>query len=87
MENEKRLIDANALISQFDDSYKGFVMARIIDEQTTVDAVEVVRCKDCKHWKAVLPDCTEHKKFCEIMFGRTEENCFCSFGERRTDNG
>ena len=23
---------------------------RVIDEQPTVDAVPVIRCKDCKHW-------------------------------------
>ena len=42
MANEKRLIDANALMEQFDDSFKGFVMKRIIETQPTVDAVEVV---------------------------------------------
>ena len=51
MATEKRLIDANALIEQFDESnFKGFVMKRLIEMQPTVDAVEVVRCKDCKYW-------------------------------------
>lgn len=43
MANEKRLIDANALIEQFDDcNFKGFVLKRLIEMQPTVDAVEVV---------------------------------------------
>ena len=41
MEN-KRLIDANALMEQFNDSFNGFVMKKIIEMQPTVDAVEVV---------------------------------------------
>ncbi len=55
MAKEKRLIDANALIAQFDDSFKGFVMKRIIEMQPKVDAVPVVharwnddgRCTNC----------------------------------------
>ena len=39
MVNENRLIDANALMEQFDDSFKGFVMKRIVEMQPTVDAV------------------------------------------------
>ena len=40
---KKRLIDANALIEQFDESiFEGFVMKRLIEMQPTVDAVEVV---------------------------------------------
>ena len=47
MATEKRLIDANALIEQFDESiFKGFVMKRLIEMQPTVDAVEVVH----GHW-------------------------------------
>lgn len=41
MTNEKRLIDAYALMEQFDDSFKGFVMKRIIETAPTVDAVSV----------------------------------------------
>lgn len=47
-----------------------------IDERATVDAVEVVRCKDCVYfWDGV---CTAHTDaIC------TDENEFCSWGERR----
>ena len=65
MENEKRLIDANALLeaAQFIEQvidnrpygtktiYETVVTAQDIEDAPTVDAVEVVRCKDCKHWK------------------------------------
>ena len=47
---------------------------------------EIVRCKECKHWDDIKHgygwcclDKTQHK------FAKEDE--FCSFGERRTDNG
>lgn len=49
----------------------------------TVDAVEVVRCKDCKHYKnaeGCKPLC---QKF-EGLYGYPKEDDFCSYGERRT---
>lgn len=47
-----------------------------------IDAVEVVRCKDCKHFNPVeggLPLCTMH-------LVAMAYNDFCSYGERRNDN-
>lgn len=45
------------------------------------DFVEVVRCKDCKHWR------TEHGGFCEASNALCEVNNantdFCSYGERK----
>lgn len=93
MATEKRLIDANALISQFDDcNFKGFVLKRLIELQPTVDAVEVVRCKDCQHWKNSWssPEIKEAYGYCHledadnVIVGRWETD-FCSYGERRTE--
>ena len=92
MANEMRLIDANALIKQFDDSFKGFVMARIIDAQPTVDAVEVVRCKDCKYWASNGKDeilgvedgvCCCYQWESDYFNIETTSDDFCSYGERR----
>ena len=82
--NEKRLIDANALIEEAnaEGSY-GYVDAFQIANAPTVDAVEVVRCRECKHW---------HKEtlFCDYMpYGEAQERVnwyaddFCSYGERK----
>ena len=60
-----------------------------LNDMPTLDAVEVVRCKDCKHW---------HKDtvFCGYMpYGEASERVnwyaddFCSYGERKDsdDNG
>lgn len=43
----------------------------------TVDAVEVVRCKDCKFY---------HKQECAMddwHFSETKEEDFCSFGQKK----
>ncbi len=51
---------------------------KTVEEMPTVDAVEVVRCKDCifNHAKDWV-DC-----FNNGMFGRTTDN-FCSRGEKK----
>lgn len=48
---------------------------------------ELLRCKDCEHWKNVLPDCTEHKRFCEIGFYMIEATGYCSFAKRKQNFG
>ena len=58
---------------------------RTIQINDTMDAVEVVRCQDCKHWKNEINGCTEDKRFCDIGFYMVHKNGFCSFGERKTN--
>lgn len=43
------------------------------------DSVEVVRCKDCKHWN-------RDEEYC-VDFLTQDKNGFCSWWERRTDDG
>ena len=54
-------------------------------KNNTVDAVEVVRCKDCKHFVAPqgVPCCGN---FYGLGFPNASGNDFCSYGERK-DNG
>ena len=48
MANEKRLIDANALIKEANaEGAYDYVDAKQIADASTIDAVSVVRCKDC----------------------------------------
>lgn len=49
-----------------------------VEDASNEDAVEVVRCKDCKHWTS------ENGLLCE-MWNRyvSDEEFFCGFGERR----
>ena len=44
-------------------------------KNTKVDMVEVVRCKDCKHWNEAYHDCSIHFP--------PSPDWFCADGERR----
>lgn len=90
MATKKRLIDANALIAALRSkegaealghtTYRLIKVLSIIDGQPTVDAVEVVRCNECRWY---LPEC----ECCQFWHGRRHKDHFCSEGERRTDHG
>ena len=58
-------------------------LAYIIDRIKPADAVEVVRCKDCKHWSDGVAGCTDHVKCCKIGFYMVGENGYCVYGERK----
>ena len=95
--SEKRLIDANALIKEAcaEGAY-GYVDAKQIADAPTINAVEVVRCKDCKYWGdedgklhrsdgVLFARCKVYNYFLD---GRhtgwcPTENDFCSYGERK----
>lgn len=83
-----RLIDADALkdwseivpltgdggidITDFDEKLKSM---------PTVDAVPVVRCKDCKHWH-----CDDSESYCdELGIFDTDMNSYCSYAKRREE--
>ena len=88
--NEKRLIDANALISYMDECskeirfrvYYGYATS-FIDAAPTVDAVEVVRCRDCKYLEK--DDGLKYGRIC-LMLGSSllcHDDDFCPYGERK----
>lgn len=100
----KRLIDANALINVLRHRVKGnedspFVIgtnntldifADFVQSIPTVDAVEMVRCRDCKHWDIRTGNDPSLKYFCNVdgMWCKPARSAddYCSYGERK-DNG
>lgn len=52
----------------------------LLNEIPAVDAVPVVRCKDCKRWKPCA-GATEHVKCCEWAGYMIGENGYCVYGE------
>lgn len=58
-----------------------------IDDFPTVDAVEVVRCKDCEHSEpCICVVCEEgNTMVCRRFLSHVQKDHFCSYGERRTD--
>lgn len=65
-------------------SITGISVSELIDEQPTVDAVPVIRCKDCKYniWSESIDDwyCSESGL---VRFRHA--NDFCSRAKRRED--
>ncbi len=78
-----RLIDADAMIDGWIDGvnepiYSANDVIDDIDEQPTVDAVEVVRCKNCEYYKKL-----NNTGYC-LWNGLIYDNdAFCSHGERK----
>ena len=95
-----RLIDANALISHMDECskesrfrvYYGYAKS-FIDDATTIDAVPVIRCRECKHHRdkneqeqqylvedvliCTSPDATDD------CWNAVWPDHFCSYGKRK----
>lgn len=61
--------------------YKGSVK-RVLMQAPTIDAVTVVRCKECKYSYTNFPTyaCTNRAGLC-----RPTPDSFCSYGERKDD--
>ena len=71
-----RLIDAGNAKASLDWTLIGDAAdaaCRVIDNVPTVDAVEVVRCKDCKHRYS--------DSWCEYV--DDDDNFYCARGERK----
>ena len=83
-----RLIDADALLAAYDAMHKGEPgrARKLIEEAPTVDAVPVLRCRECREYSGVnlsilgMP-CGECERFGHVC-GPDE---FCAFGRERQE--
>ena len=93
MANEKRLIDANALIAEYDRVHIGEPgkARKLIEDAPSVEAVEIVRCRDCKYYYdyGVNRDyCCNRSKYGKQVFDvKFKADDFCSYGERKDGGG
>ena len=90
-ENSMRLIDADKAIEQIkewldqtraiplDTSYY-FELLGCIENCPTIDAVLVVRCKDCKHYDTT--DCSKGFGWCESMHRGVSDDFYCANGKQ-----
>ena len=101
--SKKRLIDADAFMNVIRQheyrlatkngsiDYGMFTLGiqQAVDEQPTIDAVPVVRCRECKHWKPSWSKAgnsfsdMEYIGGCEFTNYCRSESDFCSYGERK----
>ena len=100
----EKLISANevlkytVLAGEIRNQYMEVVPAYFVREAPAVDAVEVVRCRDCKYWgdeEGIAEGrdfryarCNVHNyfRYGEHIGWCPKEDDFCSFGERREED-
>ena len=56
----------------------------ILREAPTVDAVEVVRCNNCKHWLKDVTVCSGFVGRCDFANYMVGATGYCSYGERKS---
>lgn len=94
--NGKRLIDANRAmeivrnqgIAHPNAYHLTNYATLILREAPTVDAVEVVRCRECKQGEIDDPDFPD-QYYCHAGCGWNKGDFYCAYGERKegADNG
>ena len=100
--NDMRLIDADALLEKVQFRLPGKsqyaeVIARCVEitrqlivDSPTIDAVPVVRCKDCKYRSGLVgrPPFMFYICTCaEGLTGAVRDENYCSYGERKDGEG
>lgn len=92
-----RLIDGNRLVKETMPQYKelmgtdighgmGMMLAEI-NAAPTIDAVPVVRCKDCIFWDDYIGRGRCDGRENGLMREYTKPDDFCSYGERKDGEG
>ena len=84
MASGKRLIDADAFLEKMKRTSRYFDVVFDVEEMPTVDAVEVVRCKDC-----IRRYDTDECPMCFLSEGQyyefTRDDGFCDRGEKKSN--
>ncbi len=88
-----RLIDADKLheiinFTAFKPPFSKKAIHRYIDDTSTVDAVPVIRCKYCKHYKEEIKCVGGHYSGCDWWIDEgneipVSEDGYCSYAERK----
>lgn len=97
-------IDKDLLLKDIEESVKFSVMKGVpyleirgarkiidrIENAPTVDAVEVVRCRECVHWSGAINGFVCRRISRKLSYFETKVcvggNHYCSYGERRGNN-
>lgn len=82
MEND--LISRSALLAALvEGGILPAMVRRTIENAPAVDAVPVVRCRDCKHWLKDFAGCSDIVGRCEWANYAVGANGYCLYGERK----
>ena len=74
-----RLIDADALIQSVGDKWTDYDI-ELVDSFPTIDAVPVVRCRECSRRYA-----KDFGQYCPSRVGPVRPDGYCDEGQRRED--
>ena len=76
-----RLIDADKLNLLLGISDRDIYAKYMLDKMPTIDAVSVVRCRECKHCDPENHHCDHHMSTAAPLKRKPDD--FCSYGERK----
>jgi hypothetical protein len=80
-----RLVDADVLRRELIKGHD-LIGAKYVDLAPDIDAVPVVRCKDCKHYDIEIPSrCIKDRCYCATVDSFMKTTDYCSYAERRSD--
>lgn len=90
-----RMIDTDAAYDVLTDYYhhstdtQHAALREALGRVETVDAVPVVRCRDCRHWsgRKYNVHINGFLPWCRFSALQREANDFCSYGEREGGDG
>lgn len=80
--SKKRLIDYYYLAEKIECPGAPLVYWDDIEAAPTVDAVEVVRCRECKQGEIDDPDFPD-EYYCHAGCGWNKGDFYCAYGERK----
>ena len=86
MDDELEFVCEKCVHYEVCDRSSRMIWARLSKEKVCTDFMEVVRCKDCKHWLHDFPGCTDAIGRCEWANYMVGCNGYCVYGERKTDD-
>ena len=80
-----RTIDADKLLRDtvYNPLHVPYITKRDVEEAPTIDAVSVVRCKNCRHYNTTC--CSEGLGWCECRNFGIRDEWFCADGEAKTN--
>ena len=81
-----RLIDADAFLERMSHTDRFFGVVFDINDAPTVDAVAVVRCRECKYAKNAKVN-KKGYRICPASHMEIVDDDYCSYGEREENNG
>ena len=80
-----RLIDADALSSEFGVSDSDIIAKEAIDDAPTIDAAPVVRCCECRHRYTMNCSMYYECSQCGGQWDWTTDDGFCDRGQRKIE--